>query len=215
MSTSYPVIDDLGESDKIQVSGYSPFDDSNPGADVILHISDECDFYTHQFLLSLASPLCIPYHKAKHNDRPLIRLTDDSVSVNLMLRVCDPRHTPKYSTLNDIQLALAVADKYDMVGVKGNVIGALLLQQHLIESESLQVFTTGVRYQLEEVVRRAARETLRFTLEERIEVYIWNYVAESPRALFCMWKSCKIGCNGQEVLLVWYQPVRLFSARGF
>ena len=60
-------------------------------------------------------------------------------------------------------MTLEIADKYDMDSIFAHAQKDLLAHD-AVESEPLTTFAIAIRFRLDEVARKAARETLRFTL---------------------------------------------------
>jgi hypothetical protein len=167
----------------------SPFDD--PNADLVLRSSDNVEFRVHQFLLSLLSPvfrdmLTLPQGPEAHSegrvgeDRPVVPLSEDGRSLRLLLIWCDPRCSSICHTLEDFQLVLEVAEKYDMESVTKRVMTIFRLKMVLyVVHEPVRIFALSMRYRLEELARLAAKCTLLLTLEERTHIPELKYISGS------------------------------------
>lgn len=178
--SSSPKVDELG----LPVVAH-PFDD--PKADTILRTSDDANFYVHRLLLSLASPvfetMFIPQgtdptaiegmnvNETDSEGRPIIPVAEKASALHLLLTWLDPRCIPLRNTLDDLHLAVELADKYDMDCVIKHVQTILKEARRFVDTEPIRVFAIGIRCRDQELVTLAAKETLRFTLEEGLEAY--------------------------------------------
>ena len=139
-----------------------PFDD--PAADIILRTSDGIDFYTHSPILSYASPvfssmLSLPQPDKEHRaEKPVIDVSEDSQTIDRILRLCYPIVKPHLSELEEIVPVLKAALKYEMEWP------VLLLSKDLLStvpSNPLKVWAVACRVGLEDVARAAAIEIRR------------------------------------------------------
>ena len=103
-----------------------PFDDAD--ADVILRSSDGVDFRVYKVILSKASlffkdmftlPPPSPDSQDDYKDdykdgAPIITLSEDSASLDLLLRFCYPVEDPTLSTIEDVETVMEIGRKYDI-----------------------------------------------------------------------------------------------------
>jgi len=103
--------------------------------------------------------------------RPIILVAEKGHDLYRLLTWCDPRCTPLWETLDDIHLAVELADKYDMDCVFKHVRKVLKEVRRFVETEPVRVFAIGIMCQDVGIVNLAAKQTLRFALEESVEAY--------------------------------------------
>jgi len=200
-----------------------PFDNSETSADIIiLRTADEADFHVHKLLLSLCSPVfasmftlpqpSIPRDagamtKSPEGEKPertVIPVDDTGYALHRLLTWCDPRCIPTCQTLDDIQVVLRLAEKYDMEIVLRRA-GDVLRQ--FVEAEPLRVFAVAVRYRFEDLARVAAKETLRFTLEERKSVPELKEISgASLQRLTEYYFGCRTAAKQVATECAWIQP---------
>ncbi|KAM5530306.1 hypothetical protein V8D89_016030 [Ganoderma adspersum] len=98
-----------------------PFDKAN--ADVILRTSDHVDFHVHSQILIVASPsfegmFDVPQPPLDQQElkyrRPIINVSESSKALYSLLRICYPISKPKNRTLEEVELSLAAAIKFEM-----------------------------------------------------------------------------------------------------
>ena len=103
-----------------------PFD--NPAADIILRSSDGVNFHVHSIILAEASPvfadmLSIPQpantmsrikSKGVSEGKPIVNLSEESQTLDRLLRLCYPVRDPVLDTLSDVYPVLSAAMKYEM-----------------------------------------------------------------------------------------------------
>src|SRR5215472_6739208 len=99
-----------------------PFNDSE--ADIVLCTANNVHCLVHRLFLSFASPFFkdlfklpqpVPEQVSTDKDgRPIIHITEDHKTINMLLRFCYPSMDTEMDTLEDIQTMLAVMTKYDM-----------------------------------------------------------------------------------------------------
>lgn len=156
----------------------SPFDD--PNADVVLRTSDNVDFHVFKMLLSMLSPVFRDIFALPQTDdqktnmdwkdgKPVVRMTEDSHTIERLLKWCDPGCRPVLESLDDIQVVLEAATKYDMEPVE-NHIAVVLKTTSFIEEEPVRVFAVACRYKMEDLARLAAKHTLKQPLSQRPNV---------------------------------------------
>ncbi|KDR80845.1 hypothetical protein GALMADRAFT_241323 [Galerina marginata CBS 339.88] len=160
-----------------------PFD--NADANVILRSSDKepVDFRAFKLLLSLSSPFfaevfTLPQPNtpsAWSEERldgagraiPVVQMSEDSTTLHLLLGLCLPisiHETPRFSSLQDLQKVAEAALKFEMEGVLKYLRGELVTPR-FIESQPLRVFAIAYRYGWDAEARKAARYTLRHSID--------------------------------------------------
>ena len=142
-----------------------PFNQSS--ADVTLHTADGVDFHVHSHILSQASPVfadmfSLPQPSSISRDedavRPIVDVTDDSKTLERLLRLCYPIGKEKLDELEDIVPVLQAALKYDMEWPISLVTTDLLA---IAPRSPLKVWAVACRCGLEVLAQRAAYMILR------------------------------------------------------
>lgn len=180
MSSSYPA----AEPSVAPFIVKYPFDDET--ADLILQSSDSVNFYVHRTLLSLLSPVfqtmfTLPQEPSESdaNKRPIIEMAEDASTLQTVLPWCDPRCVPVFETISDAQPVLEFADKYDLEHIKNRVGWLLKSITGIIDADPVKAFAIAVRYELEELARSAAKQTLCLTLDERPNITELRFITAS------------------------------------
>ena len=149
----------------------APFDHAK--ADIILRSSDNIDFRVFRLFLSLASPFFetlfdIPQPAEENGDQelkdglPVISVTEDSKTLDALLRFCYPctlADDPKLEVLQDVVDILEAARKYSLDVIEKKARKALINPQ-ILEAEPLGCFVIAHRGRLREETLLAARYTL-------------------------------------------------------
>ncbi|PSR78568.1 hypothetical protein PHLCEN_2v7315 [Hermanssonia centrifuga] len=143
-----------------RVTAAAPFD--RQAADVILRTSDNVDFYVYKIILTLSSTFFdtmfslqqSPMVEALPEQRPVIEVSEDSRTLEYLLRFCYPGRDPVIIDLGQLDLVLEAALKYE-VGFVSELLRSQTLQT-FISKNSLQVFTIAVRHSLEDTAKMAA-----------------------------------------------------------
>lgn len=133
-----------------------PFDRAD--ADVILRSSDHIDFHVHRAKLSIASSFfnamfSLPQTSDTHLDVQVVDVTEDSSTMNAILRMCYPVVDRSISSFAVLSSALRAALKYDME------LAVELCKQSLrlwVHSQPLQVYAVACRVEDESIARLAA-----------------------------------------------------------
>ncbi|KAI0731428.1 hypothetical protein C8Q76DRAFT_586528, partial [Earliella scabrosa] len=143
----------------------APYPFNRPDADLILRSSDSVDFLVHSTLLVLASfffqlilsgPPMESTGQAGHDARPIIAVSEDSTTLELLLAHIYPMHLPVVDTisdLEDIERVYKVAQKYEMELVLHE------LQKKLsaaISKDPFRGWAAAVRLGIEPCARQAA-----------------------------------------------------------
>ncbi|EMD37641.1 hypothetical protein CERSUDRAFT_94643 [Gelatoporia subvermispora B] len=147
-----------------------PFDDTD--ADLVLRCVDSVEFRVYKVILakastvfydmfSLAAPRpAAPYEEDNppfKNDVPIIDVSEDGRTMDMMLRFCYPMEDPELSQFEDTERMLEVGTKYDIDIVVKRAKNTLAI---IAEHDALRVFSLGVRLGLRDVGLMAARKSL-------------------------------------------------------
>lgn len=158
---------DAGDKPTVKIACF-PFND--PKSDLIIRSSDKVHFYVHKSLLSIVSPVfegmfALPDDTSQetYDNRPCVPVNDDSSHLFCLLSWCDPRCKRPLPTLNNLAMALQMADKYDMTSVFAHARKDLSAYD-IVDSECLRVFAIAIRFELDDVQQEAARATLNVAL---------------------------------------------------
>ena len=138
----------------------SPFNETS--ADVILRTSDAVDFHVHTLVLSLASTFfesmfSIPQPASTPEQTPverqIIYVSEDSTTMDALLRYVYPVYDPAGLDLNAVDHILAAATKYELLDAArtiGNVLDSFVGQS------PLDVFAISCHHKRENDAKRAA-----------------------------------------------------------
>lgn len=137
---------------------------NQPSADLVLRTSDRVDFHVHGPILSQASPvfesmLSLPQPPRGGDgeafQRPIVDVTEDSKTLDRLLRLCYPILKPDMASFEDIVPTLEAAIKYDMeypiALLKGNLLS-------LVSARPLRVWSVACCTKLKDVGDRAVSE---------------------------------------------------------
>ncbi|KAH9935967.1 uncharacterized protein BXZ73DRAFT_45408 [Epithele typhae] len=146
----------------------APF--NNPaGRDIILQSSDGTLFLVRSAILAEASPifadmLGIPQPNANESEasdsidgKPVVLLTEDSQTLDPLLRLCYPTRDPELTELSDIRCVLGAAIKYEM-DEAAELMKDLL--RSFIATEPLRTWATACLLRLEDEAKAAATSLL-------------------------------------------------------
>ena len=166
----------------------APF--NHPEADVVLRSSDEepVDFRVFKILLALSSPFfsdtfSLPQPQpprlpgplyggdiltpcSQDNKIPVIQMSEDSETLQLLLGLCLPisihAHKTTFTSLPQLQKVAEAALKFEMTSILTYLRSSSgLVSPHFLESQPLRVFAIANRYGWNLEARKAARYTLR------------------------------------------------------
>lgn len=133
-----------------------PFDEG----DVILRSSDDVDFHVYRAVLVLASPFFKSMFSLQQrsemqaeNTLPVVPISEDSMTVDLLLRYCYPIRNPDIDDLTLLGSVLEAVMKYDLDEPTRLAREALRM---FLENEPLHVFAISCQLQLEEEASMAA-----------------------------------------------------------
>ncbi|RPD58993.1 hypothetical protein L226DRAFT_524131 [Lentinus tigrinus ALCF2SS1-7] len=142
--------------------GPPPF--NQPTADITLRTADRVDFHVHTHILAQASPIfsgmfSLPQPpKEIHNPgtlphRPTVDVTEDSKTLERLLRLCYPINKQGLGELDDIVPVLIAATKYEMEWPLSLLTNDLLA---VAPKRPLKVWAVACQTGLEVVAHRAA-----------------------------------------------------------
>ncbi|PSR70424.1 hypothetical protein PHLCEN_2v13675 [Hermanssonia centrifuga] len=142
----------------------APFD--RPTAEVILRTSDDVDFYVYKAVLILSSTFfetMFSLHQPSLDDSiihlrnglayPVIAVSEDSQTLEHLLRFCYPVRHPKITDLQQLDLVLEAALKYEVA------VAIELLREGLhsfVHRHPLHIFAIACRHKLEPEAKLAA-----------------------------------------------------------
>jgi hypothetical protein len=121
--------------------------------DIILCSSDNRNFATHSVILRNASPffrdmLSLPPPKNHEDDTsrgpPVLRLDEDAVVVEGLLRMISAMEIPSLSSMDRISPLLHAAEKYDMRGPRSIIRAAILSPQ--LRGQALEIYALASKY---------------------------------------------------------------------
>ncbi|TBU44078.1 hypothetical protein BD309DRAFT_63668 [Dichomitus squalens] len=138
-----------------------PFNKAN--ADIILRTSDHVDFHVYSQILIAASPFFesmfevpqppVDQQQLKYG-RPIINISETSKALDPLLRICYPINKTKERSLEEIELALSAALKFEME------LPITMLTEELdalAPYRPLEIWGVGCRLDLESVAYCAAQ----------------------------------------------------------
>ncbi|EIW58593.1 uncharacterized protein TRAVEDRAFT_84257, partial [Trametes versicolor FP-101664 SS1] len=139
-----------------------PFDRDD--ADLILRSSDNVDFHVHRIILTLASSVfagmfTIPQPPDANSERPIVDVSEDSKTINALLRICYPEPDPELPSLDLIHRVLGAALKYEM-GAAIVLVKNAMFQPRFTGLRPLQVFVVACRLRLEDEAAIAAQNAV-------------------------------------------------------
>ncbi|KAI0737712.1 hypothetical protein C8Q80DRAFT_1114856, partial [Daedaleopsis nitida] len=147
----------LPTADSAATNASHPFNKAT--ADVILRTSDNVDFRVRRSILAEAScvfedMLCIPQPQPGspgadelRDGLPIIRLAEDSTTLDKLLRLCYPTDDPEFSALDQLRPVLAAAAKFMMQEA------TTLLRKRLVrlgQAQPMRAFAIACALDLEE-----------------------------------------------------------------
>lgn len=168
-STSTPSSSSTTASTPRPRTAPAPFDKTI--ADVILRTSDQVDFHVFTQVLIAASPFFegmfevpqpSPDQEQLKYGKPIIEVSEDSVALETLLRICYPINKPAEFSIEQIEPALRAAMKYDM-----ELPTAVLTRnlENLAKDRPMVVWAVACRLQLEDLARVAAKALSLSTLD--------------------------------------------------
>lgn len=143
---------------------------TSPTADLTLLSSDGVDFHVHVAILADASPVfedMFTLSSAKeYGDHPIITMPEDSRALNTLLELCYPSRVPELGDLDNVLEVVTAIDKYKMSdGIRAQV-EAYLRRLEFLESEPWRVYGLAYCLKLPDLVKAAAKQTLKKPIPE-------------------------------------------------
>jgi len=141
-------------------SAPSPFDRED--ADVILRTSDNVEFRVHRITLLMASSvfdtmLNLP-QSSDPSDLKAVDVTEDSRTMETLLRVCYPVAEPSIRVVEDARSVLDAALKYD---IDQAIASAKKWLFALITNDPLRIYAIACRHGFEDMARTAALKAIK------------------------------------------------------
>ncbi|KAI1790312.1 hypothetical protein LXA43DRAFT_973793 [Ganoderma leucocontextum] len=140
----------------------APYPFNLSSADIILRTPDLTEFHVQSFLLIIASPffsdmLSLPQpqdgNQSYTSTRPIVDVTEDSKTLERLLRLCYPTAKPMFDVLEDIVLVFKAAIKYDMEWAIPPLMKDLKV---VLPQNPLKAWAVACRSASEDVAREAA-----------------------------------------------------------
>jgi len=168
---------ELNASDAHQpeaVNAASPFD--KPGADIILRSKDLVDFRVRKAILQEASPFFEDLFKlpqpsledmelngdTSRDGLPIILMSEDSATIDKLLRICYPTRNPQIATFDELRLLLDAARKYMMDEALETLKERLCA---FAEDAPIQAYAIALQYKLEREARETAKCFLNYSVD--------------------------------------------------
>ncbi|KAG6330874.1 hypothetical protein ID866_8215 [Astraeus odoratus] len=154
-------------------SALPPF--NHPKADVILRSSDSVDFRVFKLFLSLASPIFEALFELPQPSKetgadtetidglPVIPMSEDSKTLDSLLRFCYPctlAEHPSLADIRDIRNVLVAAKKYSLDAIEKSICKGLV-DPKVLDKDSLRCFAVACNARLKNECVIAAKHTLR------------------------------------------------------
>ena len=177
-SSPSPEMPSSSASDIDDIHVYPP-DIPRWNLDLILRSSDNVNFHVAKIFLDIASPLFrdmfshLPVSTPAEieGERPVIRVTEHSKTLRVLLMYCYPPSIAttfgRFDQLEELKELFEAAHKYQMSGVLRSAGCALVKQQQFLEQQPLHVYIIACRYKLDREAVIAARYTLTIPVSER------------------------------------------------
>ena len=157
MSSADPTTSGVSGASSIAKAPFDHVEDST--ADLILHTSDNVDFYVHRQLLSLASSVFKDMFKVGTHTQPqelaIVEIEEPSSTIDSLLRICYPVEEVKEPSLDKVGDVLKASIKYDMPKARARMRVELA---SYISTETLNVYALACSLELESEARQAADE---------------------------------------------------------
>ncbi|EMD37128.1 hypothetical protein CERSUDRAFT_137612 [Gelatoporia subvermispora B] len=146
----------------------APFDSDD--ADIVIQSSDKVKFPVHRFLLSRASTVFGAMLSLPQSDTPsptatqgppVVELPEDRQTLDIVLRLCYPIEVRlPDGFIEHAQLVLEAARKYALDSVMER-LDFQMKEERIVSVQPLRVYALACSYGLEDLARRAAKETLK------------------------------------------------------
>ncbi len=194
----------------------SPFDDSR--AAIILRTKDNVDFRVSKFILSLISPVFTSKfttaqpasHDQKSTDAlPVITVTEDSKTLDDALRHCYPTRSPEISGIQEAQVLLDFAQKYEIDALEHTLTHYLM---SAIETDLVMAFALAIKYKYENVALAAARASLRLPISDLISTEPSSIGLDTYQMLIRYHVACGAAASAVALERKWFPSGnKLFS----
>jgi BTB/POZ domain len=147
---------------------YASFDDVD--ADIILRSVDGVNFRVYKNILAKASSVIanifsLPQQmdgeklSGTHSRTSVISVTEDSKTLANLLTLCYPLEDPSLTSLDEIALLLAAAQKYELARVR-TIARHLFYNSPEFVAQPMKAFRLAWEYRLAPETREAAKKTL-------------------------------------------------------
>ncbi|TFY74899.1 hypothetical protein EWM64_g9113 [Hericium alpestre] len=94
---------------------------------------------------------------------PIVDLTEDSHTIDFILRCCYPANVPTLTEVTEIKHVLSASRKYEIQPVIDSAKAAL---EGCIEQDPLGVFAVACQMEFPDICRKAAKQTLQHALAD-------------------------------------------------
>lgn len=170
----------MSDPESPQVRDATPPFDNPRRADVILRSSDLVDFHVYKLILSLASPVfetmfTLPTTSSSdtmmaddddhRHGLSVVNLTEDSCTLDAILRACYPNVGPHLDGLDAVFRILQAAEKYEIRAFDDL---AKARMESFVEAEPVRAYVIACRFGFKEVAVRAARSCLRLVFDDLV-----------------------------------------------
>ncbi|EPQ56279.1 hypothetical protein GLOTRDRAFT_128228 [Gloeophyllum trabeum ATCC 11539] len=193
-----------------------PFD--RDSADLIFRTTDGVDFLVHKAILAIASPLHndaseaesmgvspdakVGDHGGETQSRTVISVSEDSETIDKLLRLVYPVAPPALETLDALKPVLEAAVKYQMESVL-ELLRKKLVSQVFLEEEPLRVFAITCYHGFEEETRVAAMYTCYKGLPGPNVRELRSITASATRALWELKDKASVSASSVVTNLSW------------
>lgn len=201
-----------------------PFSFNAVDADIVIISSDDHKFTVHRSALSLASvvfkdtfsapaPSAPSQSNAEefHDGHPIIRLSEDQQTLDILLKLIYPTDNPPLSTVSDILKANAVLDKYIVEGFSRTIEEAL---SRIVDDTPHVVWAIARKRDLSKLVDRALSAVLKTPLvipsSSVPDEALQSMTIVELRALQEWWQECSDAAVAQAEagpVLMWTKVV--------
>ncbi|EIN03863.1 hypothetical protein PUNSTDRAFT_146840 [Punctularia strigosozonata HHB-11173 SS5] len=156
----------------------APFDDAS-FADIILESSDHVKFHVFKSIMASASSVfrdMFTLPQKAQDELPVVFMTEDSQTLDTLLRACYPISPGPARTLQKTYDALAAAMKYDMIEIISR-FSRELMETHAV-ADPVSVYAMSAKLGLEDVTRAAAKLVLGKHVDD-LDSPHWNLIHSS------------------------------------
>ncbi|KAG2075608.1 hypothetical protein BDR04DRAFT_1133244 [Suillus decipiens] len=139
----------MENTEKIAIAR-APFDD-HTNCDIIFRSADDVDFHVFKLILSLMSPvfkdmITLPQNESQPgvSSVPIITVTESSTILESLLLLCYPATTPTFGSLDDANMVMKAARKYDMQAALTRVADLAMAQ--FLPNHFLELYALSCRF---------------------------------------------------------------------